>query len=562
MPRHGPVDLVLRSGKVITLDENSSVCTAVGIEGDRIRVVGGDDEVLAHVGAATRIVDLAGRAVIPGLIDAHAHLDREGLKGIFPSLSGVRSIDDLLQRVAALARGAGRGEWVVTMPLGEPPFYEDPLAAIAEGRYPTRHDLDRVAPDNPVYIRPVWGYWRDGRQDRLVSIANSRALAVAGIGRDTPAPSPGVTIEKDSATGEPTGVFVEATAMPIVELTLLSMIPGFSHACRVAALERSLTAYNSTGTTGIFEGHGVSAEVLRAYKTLHARKALSVRARLVHSPAWQALGNADPAGFLAGWAGWLARGLGDSFLRVEGLYAEFGPSADLLACARAHPYTGWAGFYYDCGLPRDRQVAALTAAARLGIRPSTISIGFLDIYEAVNKVVPIADRRWVIQHVGRLTSDQIARIRDLGLVISPLSISNIYKRRESGESGAARPPGDGRLMPLKSLLRAGVRFGLATDNLPPSLFHAIWHAVARRDRHGNRVEPDEERLSREEALRAATRGGACFTFEEGERGRIAPGFLADLAVLSHDPLTCDEDVLKDIVAQMTIVGGECVYDRG
>lgn len=552
--------LVLRSGKIITLDERSRICEAVSIANNRILHVGTDQDVLASAAPDAEVVDLGGRSVIPGLVDAHAHLDREGLKDVFPSLSGMRSIDDILQRIADLARAAGKGEWIVTMPIGDPPFYDDPLSNLAEGRYPTRQDLDRAAPENPVYIRPVWGYWRSGRQDRLVSVANTRALEIAGIKRTTAPPSPSIVIEKD-ASGEPTGIFVEATATPIVELTLLSMMPGFTESIRVEALQRSLQAYNSFGTTGVFEGHGISGDVLRAYRILRKRDMLSVRARLVHSPSWSAVDDSNPARFLSTWAGWLGRGLGDAFLRVEGLYAELGPSPDALACAQAHPYTGWAGFHYDCGLAREDQVEMLTEAARLGIRPSTISIAFLDIFEAVNRNVPIRDRRWVIQHVGHLTPDQIARIRDLGLCVSPLSISNIYKRRGSGGAGATAPSPDSRLMPLRSLIRAGVTVGLATDNLPASLFHAIWHAVARRDRDGALVGPEDERLTREEALRAATRSGACFTFEENDRGAIIPGMLADLAVLSDDPLTCAEERLRDIVAQRTFVNGRCVYQR-
>lgn len=561
MADNARADLILRSGKVITLDARSCVCEAIAVAGERIVAVGRDDEVLEYAAPGARIADLKGRAVIPGLIDVHAHLDREGLKDVFPSLAGARSLDDILQRIADLARIAGKGEWIVTMPIGEPPFYDDPVALLAEGRYPNRWDIDRAAPDNPVYIRPVWGYWRDGRNDRLISIVNSKALEIAGITRGSQPPSPSVEIETDPETGDPTGVFIEATAMPVMELTLLSMAPGFTTADRMTALTRSLRAYNRVGTTGIFEGHGIAPEVLDGYRALHKRGALTVRSRLVHSPAWQSIGDVEPARFLAAWGGWLGNGgLGDAILRIEGLYAEIGPDADNLARAAAHPYTGWAGFHYDCGLPQERQVEVLTAAAQLGIRPTTISIAFLDIYNEVNRTVPIRDRRWIIQHVGHLVDDQIARIRDLGLVVSPLTIQSIYKRRPSGGAAAVRPRPGSRLAPLKSLLKAGVGLGLATDNLPVSMFHAIWHSVARRDKNGEIVAPAEERLTREEALRAATLGGAYFTFEENERGSIEPGKLADLAVLSDDPLTCEEDVLKDIVAEMTFLGGRCVFD--
>src|SRR5207253_1806683 len=185
----------------------------------------------------------AGRAVMPGLIDAHAHMDREGLKSICPSLAGARSIDDVLQRIEALARGSAPGTWIVTMPLGDPPYYSDVPKNLAEGRFPTRWELDRVAPRNPVYIRAIWGYWRHTLP--LVSIANSEALRRAGITRETVPPWEGVTIEKDPR-GEPTGVFVEETPVPLVELSLMATAPRFSHAERVRALRDSMRIYNAT----------------------------------------------------------------------------------------------------------------------------------------------------------------------------------------------------------------------------------------------------------------------------------------------------------------------------
>src|SRR5262249_51717791 len=148
------------------------------------------------------------------LIDAHAHLDREGLKPVFPSLAGCRTTEEVVARVAALATTAKPGEWVVTMPLGSPPQYRDAPPP------PDRAMLDRAAPENPVYIRPIWGYWRDAPgPEVLVSVANSRALALAGVSRDTKPPSPAVTILRDAA-GEPTGVFEERTQGSVVELVL------------------------------------------------------------------------------------------------------------------------------------------------------------------------------------------------------------------------------------------------------------------------------------------------------------------------------------------------------
>ncbi|PYN61798.1 MAG: amidohydrolase, partial [Candidatus Rokuibacteriota bacterium] len=218
-------DLILHGGKVLTLDPAFRVAEAVAIAGDRVAAVGASAELLALAAPNTRRVDLRGRAVVPGLVDAHAHMDREGLKAVCPSLAGARSIDDVLQRIEALVEQAPPGEWIVTMPLGDPPSYFDVPANLREARFPTRQELDRVSPRHPVYIRAIWGYWRHTLP--LVSIANSAALRLAGITRATAPPWDGVTIEKDAA-GEPTGVFVEQTYVPLVELSLMAAAPRFT----------------------------------------------------------------------------------------------------------------------------------------------------------------------------------------------------------------------------------------------------------------------------------------------------------------------------------------------
>src|SRR5262249_8426789 len=152
--------------------------------------------------------------VIPGLTDAHAHLDREGLKLVYPSLAHCRSIVEIQNVIRRLAAARPPGEWIVTMPVGGPPFYIDPPSSLSEKRWPTRADLDAAAPDHPVYIRGIWGYWN---RPPVHSIANSAALRATGISRATAAPS-GIEIARD-ATGEPTGLFIEHNLIQIVEFT-------------------------------------------------------------------------------------------------------------------------------------------------------------------------------------------------------------------------------------------------------------------------------------------------------------------------------------------------------
>ena len=418
-------DLIFHNGKIVTVDGKFSIAQAVAIGRERFIAVGNDTEVRRHAGPATRMIDLGGRCAVPGLIDGHAHADREGLKLVFPALGKVRSIADIQERIAELVRTARPGEWIVTMPIGDPPTYFNVPDILKERRFPTRHDLDKVAPDHPVYIRSIWGFWR--HTTPLVSIANTRALEMAGITRDTPSPLPGVTIEKD-ANGEPSGVFVEDTLMPVVELTLMRCAPGFTHADRVSTLPDAMRAYHAFGTTSIFEEHGASAELIRAYKEVHRAGALTMRTALVASPDWSFLRDTPLERVVTGWLGWLSEpALGDAFLRVTGMYVSMDVEEDNKVRSRALPYTGWAGFHYDTALPRQRMKELLIACARNRIRVTTVRRNMLELYEEVNRLVPIRDLRWVLGHISTLTPAEVARVRDLGLAVTTHTNRYIYK---------------------------------------------------------------------------------------------------------------------------------------
>ena len=551
-------DLILTGGKVVTLDRQWQKTQAIAIAGGRILAVGRTGDIAAMAAAKTTRIDLAGRTAVPGLIDAHAHMDREGLKAKLPSLAGASCIDDICQRIEALVRDAEPGEWIVTMPIGDPPHYTGVPGNLREGRVPNRHELDRVSPDNPVYIRAIWGHWRNSLP--LVSIANSAALRLAGITRDTLAPSPEIQIDRDMASGEPNGVFHEFDHKPLVEHTLMSVVPRFTLADRIAGLRQSMRIYNSFGTTSVFEGHGIAAEVLAAYQALRHESTPSVRAHLLFSPSWSSAQTDQVTGLLKSWGAWLAgRGLGDEYLRVGGLYTESDYSSTNRLRAKTGPYTGWAGFNYDSCLPEDVMVEMMVEAARNGIRIGSFTPNILDLYEKVDKIVPLAGKRWIIEHMGILDGDEIARIRDLGIHLTMLTSRYIFQQ------GAAlhREMGDraGRIAPLRSLIDAGVPVALATDNVPPTMFHTMWHAATRRTEETGQPFAEQQCISREEALACASREGAYLTFEEDEKGTLEPGKLADIAVLLDDPLSVDDDRLPGITADLTLVSGKIVYDR-
>lgn len=561
----GSADLLLRGGSVLTLDPASPQATALAVRGDRVLAAGDARELSALAGPRTRIVELAGRTLVPGLSDGHAHMDREGLKQVFPSLGPVRSIADVQARIAELARAQPPGRWIVTMPIGTPPAYFDAPECLAERRWPTRHELDAAAPDHPVLIRSIWGYWR--HTPPLVSIANSAALRAAGIDRGTVSPTPTLLIERD-AHGEPTGVFSEQAMMPIVEHSLLSCAPGFREADRIATLPAAMRAYHAFGTTSIFEEHGAAAELVRAYAAVHREGRLSMRTTLVASPDWQALG-ASAAGtdsqawgrlLDAGFAHLARSGTGDAWLRLQGLFVDIDPLADNAVRARSMPYTGWAGFNYDTALAREKAIALLVACAERGIRAVAIWPNMLDLFEAVDRQVSIRDQRWVLGHLSTLSRADVARARDLGLVVTTHTNRYIYKEGHL----LARQLGPGRadeISPLRWLVEAGVPVALATDNVPVSMFWPMWQATTRLNRYtGGPIAPAQA-LDRLQALRASTVGGAVLAFAEHERGTLAPGMLADFAVLDGDPLSLPDERLRELAADITVVGGRIVWQR-
>lgn len=554
--------LLLTGGKILTADHDSRIVQAVAVADGKILAVGSDAIISALAGPSTTRIDLGGRCVIPGLIDGHAHMDNEGLKSIFPSLTGCNSMADLQERIAALAQKARPGEWIVTMPIGTPPYYRDGAECLKEKRYPTRYELDKAAPDNPVYIKPILGYWRGLGGFPLVSMANSRALQLAGINRDSLPPWGGIQIDRDLANGEPNGIFYEWTQISLVEMTLMRSVPAFDHSDRLPALRRSMAIYNSFGTTSVVEAHGVMDEVIETYRTLEQAGESHVRAHLVVSPSWGSVSPQDVAAMVRDVYGWCAgRGKGNAMLRVGGLYTRVGgDGADNRLRAASMPYRNFSGYAPDSEVSRPVVREIVLEAARNGMRMTTLYADCLDLFEEANKVRAITDNRWILSHIRTLTPDEIGRARDLGLVVTTQTNRWIA---DQGSALRARlgPEREDEIVPLRRLKEAGVSFGLGTDNTPVSLFHPLWHTVARRNaRTGDAVAP-RQKLSREEALRAATTGGAYLTFEEDLKGALEPGKFADMAVLNDDYLTVPEDRIKDLNAVMTIVGGRIVHSR-
>ncbi len=482
-------------------------------------------------------------------------MDREGLKALGgTSLEGRHSIPEIVDAVAQAVKNKRPGEWVVLMPVGDPPAaYLRSPDEIAERRFPTRHDLDPVSPDNPVYIRSIWGWWGT---PPFPAIANSRALAEAGVTRDTPAPYRS-EILKD-AHGEPTGVFLETNRAPLLEYTLFRKVPRFSYADRVEGIRNASRTYSALGTTTGFEGHGLTPAVIRAYRDVHEAGNLQVR---MHAPLSvpSNIKSDDQIIDLFSYWGSVAsgRGSGDEQFRVTGVNLDLGDPQLASVLGAGYPYEQWAGFFYQ-GLPDDRFVKLGVAAVRAGLRISTLFCYDLErairLFEAIDREASIKELRCVAVHLSQGTDEQLRRIKALGMAATMAPVI-LY---EHTETFGIEHLGD-RALPARQILDAGIPVTLSTDNLPrPSMLWQMWEILSRYNKSAG-VTQGASRLTREEALRMTCQYGHFLTWEEQQRGTIEVGRCADLVVLDGDPLTCELDKLKEISVDCTLVNGRIVH---
>lgn len=536
-------DMVLRNGDVMTLDARSARTRSVAIGGERIIALGAEAEAL--IGKGTTIVDLGGRTVIPGLFDSHIHTIGGALNELAVSLEGAKSIADIQAAFAARVATVPPGTWI----QGGSGWHESQLA---EGRMPHRRELDAVTPNNPVFVR------RGGH----VAVANSAALRIAGITMATPNPKDGV-IARDPDSGEPNGMLIERAAFSLV----LKHVPLPSRADYVEGLKKYTTKLNSRGITSTLEP-GISLEEIAAYMELWRQKAMTTRVRIL-----QRVSCVDDVSALSSV---LAPEFGNDWLRIGGF--KYMADGGVEAAYLSEPYRIVEGEQNDPdfvgklvlppgGMDELREMFMTAAARGWQMQVHVVGDATIDaivgLVEEVAAKHPIADRRWTMMHVFLPSAEALAKMKRLGLRATvqdhPVKLGH-NMIRYWGEKRAARS------IPVRTIMAAGIPTGGGTDApvVDWNPFESIWWMTTRKvlAQGGIRVLGAEEAIGREEALRLYTRGSAETCFMEDSVGSIEPGKLADLAVLSDDPLTALEDELRDIRSCLTVVGGKIVHRDG
>lgn len=562
--RQLPADTVLLNGSVFTIDQTFRIAQAVAITAGRFAAVGSTTDVQPLIGPGTTVIDLAGKTVVPGFIDTHGHIGLFGLETRWVSLAGAHSIAEIQQRIAARIRETPPGEWVVTLPVGDPPYFFDVPNVLAEKRFPTRWDLDAVAPQHPVYITAPTNRVPNS------AILNSVALRLAEISANTPQPD-GIEIVKDPVTGEPTGE-LRGAMQPIYNrnpfyIRLAKLIPRPTYEDVRDGIKRLAPQFLAGGTTTLLEAHLNSPEELRAYAELHARGELPVRVFYTfeidpRKPLHEIDEYLRTISFAAG------RGFGSARLKMVGVSIGLDGPYWHGAAVNDQPYRGPFGNMVapEPLVAWETYVAILRLAARYGLRIHAEAAGRGSIAMAlralreVDEETPIRDKRFVLEHVEFPTVEQIAECRRLGLI--PTTATNfiwgkgaeVYKERLGSEYA-------NEAIPLRAWLDAGVPVSQSTDWGPREALFTVWQSLARKAGLTGEVIGPEQRISREEALRIYTINGAHALWMEDELGSIEVGKLADLVVLSRNPLTCPEDEIRDIEVVTTLVDGLTVYER-
>jgi predicted amidohydrolase YtcJ len=530
--------LALHNGKITTLDVRKPDATAVGIANGRIVTVGTDDEVLSKASPGTKRIDLHGRRVIPGLNDSHLHTIRGGLNfNMELRWDGVPSLSDALRRLKEQAQRTPPPQWVRVVG-GWTEFQ------FAEKRMPTLEEINQAAPDTPVFVLHLY--------DR--AWLNGAALRAVGYTKETPDPIGG-EIQRDRH-GNPTGLLI-AKPNALILYATLAKGPKLSREDQINSTRLFMRELNRFGITSIIDAGGGFQNFPEDYQVineLHKRGELTVRIayNLFTQKPKQELADFQR------WTGMTKFGDGDDFFRMNG-------AGEMLVFSAAD--------FEDFLQERPDMSPVMEEELRTVIRhlaqnrwpfrlhatyDETISRA-LDVYESVNREVPFDGLHWFFDHCETISDYNLHRIKVLGggiAVQDRMAFQGEYFIDRYGATRAQRTP------PIRRMLEMGIPVGAGTDATRVSSYNpfvSLYWLVTGKTVGGTALYPEKNRLDRTEALRLYTIGSSWFSSEDGKKGSITPGQLADLSVLTADYISVPEEEIKQLESVLTIVGGQIVY---
>lgn len=533
-------DQVLVTGDIVTMDPAKPRVEAFAVHAGRIVAAGTREQARAALGPAPREVHYGEGTVVPGLIDTHNHMQWTGIQTRLVDLAAARSIADVQEAVRAYAQRNPHKPWIMSGSGWH-------VASLREGRYPTRQELDAVCADRPVYL-PRVGH---------AAVANTLALQMAGIGRETPDP-PGGRFERE-ADNHPNGVLLEPPAFEQVA----RLVPPPSVDEQADALRDIQRIYHAAGLTGIMDP-GVTPEMMRLYQALWQRGELTMRSVLMplsdsSLPLQQNLDRIAQSG--------VATGFGDARLKLGGVKLFLDGGASLGTALMREPYPDER---CNCGIqvtPTEsfRQIA--WACARQGWSLGVHVVGgkaidiALEVFAEIDKEIPLRPLRFSLIHAYLWPEARnIREAARMGITVATQCSMQyafgplLVKRFGTALMATATP--------VRSWLDGGVVVGGGSDS-PVTPFQPLLGLWQARTRHIAGTDEPVGRLQAvtgEEALALYTRDAAYVSFSEHERGMLRPGLLADWTVLSLDPVTCDPEALRDARVLATAVDGQPVYE--
>jgi predicted amidohydrolase YtcJ len=529
-------DLIIRNAHIWTVNPKQPEAEAVAVLNDRIAAVGSDAEVMQWQGPRTRIVDAQGKRLLPGFNDAHVHFSDGGASLSAVQLTNVTSLKEFVQRIGDYTAHAPKGEWIRNGEWDETKW--------SPANLPTRQDIDAVTPDNPVAI---------DRYDGHMLLANSKALALAGITAKTPDP-PGGVIVRD-ASGQPTGALKDAAT----EL-LQKAEPPLNLAQRRRAILRALREAAMRGVTSV-QDMSLDYGDLAVYSQLQREGKLTVR--VYGAPLITRVEDQAQLG--------LGRAFGGPSLRIGALKMFADGSLGSRTAYFTEPYSderGNRGLLFSDMLPLVKARQRLARADAANLQVCTHAIGdaaiktVLDLYQAAEKNAGPKDRRWRIEHAQHMAAADFDRFAQLQVIASVQP----YQAIDDGRWAEARIGHDraSRTYAFRTFIQSGVRLAFGTDwpvaPLDPLL--TLYAAVTRATLDGKYPQGwfPEQKLSIQEAIAAYTMESAYAEFQEHEKGSIEPGKLADLVLLSQDVLNIAPTAIRDTHVVKTFLGGMEVYD--